>query len=554
MSGQRDAQRPRAAAAFRRFLGAALSAVLVAGLMIVIGGASPATAATGTIVSLTFDDANADQFAAAQKLKSKGMAGTFFMNSGFLGAPNYLTAANVAAMKADGHEIASHTISHPDLTAISVDEATRQICNDRVNFAAMGIPVANFAYPFASSTTAVENAAENCGANSARGLGDVKTRFSCTNCVVGESVPPPEKYFTRAPDQVERTWTLADLKKSVTQAEAKNNGSWVQLTFHHICAGTTASCPEPWISPTVFNGFINWLATRTKTQVRTVGSVIGGTTRPAVAGPVAAEALPGVNAIKNPSMETFNAATGLPQCYLAGGYGANTASFAVTADAHTGSSATTVSVSNYADGDAKLVPLLDLGECAPTVTPGDTYTIGEWYKSTAVTQFAMYYRNSKGLWNYWTSSPWFAASSTYSKATYVTPALPADATALSFGLNLFNNGTLTTDDLSMMATGAAPSALHTVTTASFAGLFQPIAAPSAAVAPSAVAGAVPAKAVKKLLALGKRKGDKITKHHVVPGPSKPGLGAEQGKDPRRGIAPGQVVLPPFVVSPELTLG
>ena len=60
-------------------------------------------------------------------------------------------------------------------------------------------------------------------------------------------------------------------------------------------------------------------------MVKTVGAVIGGTTKPAVAGPVAPAAAPGVNAIKNPSMETFNAATGLPQCYLAGGYGTNTA-------------------------------------------------------------------------------------------------------------------------------------------------------------------------------------------------------------------------------------
>ena len=137
----------------------------------------------------------------------------------------------------------------------------------------------------------------------------------------------------------------------------------------------------------------------------------------------------GVNAIKNPSMETFNAATGLPQCYLAGGYGSNTAAFAVSTDAHTGTSATKVTVTNYADGDAKLVPMLDLGECAPTVTAGKTYSISEWYKSTAVTQFALYYRTANGLWLYWTSSPWFAPSATYTQATWVTPAMPATATA-----------------------------------------------------------------------------------------------------------------------------
>src|SRR5689334_18077405 len=210
----------------RRIVSSGATIVLVAGLLVTVN-VLPAAAATGTIVSMTFDDANADQFAAAQKLKSKGMAGTFYLNSGFINQPNYLTLAQVQSMKADGHEIASHTISHPDLAGITLDEAKRQICNDRVNWANWGLPVANFAYPFASSTTAVEQAVGNCGDNSARGLGDIKTRFSCTNCPVGETVPPADKYFTKAPDQVENTWTLADLQKSVTQAEAKNNGSWV---------------------------------------------------------------------------------------------------------------------------------------------------------------------------------------------------------------------------------------------------------------------------------------------------------------------------------------
>ena len=165
----------RSAARRQKLLATAVTLALSVGLLVGVGGASPANAATGTIISMTFDDANADQLPAEQKLVSKGMKGTFFLNSGFIGAPNYLTLANVQSMVADGQEIAGHTISHPDLAAISIDEATRQICNDRVNWANWGIPVANFAYPFASSTTAVETAAATCGANSARGLGDIKS-------------------------------------------------------------------------------------------------------------------------------------------------------------------------------------------------------------------------------------------------------------------------------------------------------------------------------------------------------------------------------------------
>ena len=534
----------RSAARRQKLLATAVTLALSVGLLVGVGGASPANAATGTIISMTFDDANADQLPAEQKLVSKGMKGTFFLNSGFIGAPNYLTLANVQSMVADGQEIAGHTISHPDLAAISIDEATRQICNDRVNWANWGIPVANFAYPFASSTAAVETAAATCGANSARGLGDIKTRFSCPNCAVGETVPPADKYFTKAPDQVESTWTLADLQKSVTQAETKNNGSWVQLTFHHICTGALTVCPAPSVTPTIFNQFVDWLAPRAAskgTVVKTVGAVIGGTTKPAIAGPVAPPAAPGVNAIKNPSMETFNAATGLPQCYLAGGYGTNTPTWAVSTDAHTGTSATQLTVANYTGGDAKLVPSLDLGECAPTVTPGTTYTLGEWYKSTAVTQFALYYRTANGLWQYWTSSPWFAASATYTQASWVTPPMPANATAVSFGLNLFTNGTLTTDDLSMIQTAATPAAFRSGTTAITTPTFD-----------TAALSAAPGGQNTKP---GRHKGNQITTHNVVPGPAQPRTGGgRSARNPQLGITPGAVVLPPFVVSPELTRG
>ena len=53
-----------------------------------------------------------------------------------------------------------------------------------------------------------------------------------------------------------------------------------------------------------------------------------------------------------------------------------------TSDAHTGSYAERLDVTNYVDGDNKLDGQVDLGFCEPTVTPGHQYRITEWYKST----------------------------------------------------------------------------------------------------------------------------------------------------------------------------
>ena len=88
------------------------------------------------------------------------------------------------------------------------------------------------------------------------------------------------------------------------------------------------------------------------------------------------------------------------------------------------------------------------------MVPGNTYNLSVQYESTAASQFALYYRTTFGNWVYWTSSPWFAASSTWATATFTTPAVPAGANGVSFGLALIANGTLTTDNYSFVLPSA----------------------------------------------------------------------------------------------------
>src|SRR5580700_5799503 len=101
-----------------------------------------------TIVSLSFDDTFPDQFQVAAMLAQRGLNATFFVNSGRINASGYMTQGQVLSIQAQGNEIAGHTISHPDLPTISVDEQQRQICNDRVALLALGFPVTDFAYPY----------------------------------------------------------------------------------------------------------------------------------------------------------------------------------------------------------------------------------------------------------------------------------------------------------------------------------------------------------------------------------------------------------------------
>jgi hypothetical protein len=225
----------------------------------------------------------------------------------------------------------------------------------------------------------------------------------------------------------------------------------LQLVFYDI---DDTGSPRS-VTPQLFKDFAAWLKPRNETKstaVRTVHEVIGGDVKPAVPGPAAPPAPPGVNAIKNPGLEEAGK-YGLPQCWQLASYGENQHELSILSPGHDGTLARRLDVTGYKSGDAKLLPTLDLGECSPSVEAGHAYTVSAYYTSTAPTQFELYYRNKAGVWTYWTASPWTAASSAYQQARWTTPAVPADAVGISFGLNLFTNGELATDDYEMLDAG-----------------------------------------------------------------------------------------------------
>jgi peptidoglycan/xylan/chitin deacetylase (PgdA/CDA1 family) len=420
-------------------------------LVAAAGAVTPAQAATPpqTVVTFTFDDANADQMAANTILKNHGMHGTYFINSGSVNQDGYLTKANLDTLKADGNEIGGHTVSHPDLATLSTAEAKAQICLDRNNLLGWGYAVTDFAYPFASVTPALEALVKDCGYNSARGLGDLKSDFGCPDCDYAESTSPADPYLTKALDEVDDTWTLAQLEGSVTNAEAA--GGWVQFTIHDLCATSCTAAQNLGLTASEFTDFLDWLQPRsggtTNTVVKTVAQVIGGAQQAAVPATVPWTAPADGSGISNSSFETL--ANGAPACWQEAGYGDGTATYSTVTPGHTGAVAAQLTVTGETTGDAKVLPTLDLGTCSPPVTAGKTYALSAWYTSTVNTQFEIYLRNAQGAWYYWNASPTVLPTTTFTRLTYVTPAVPAGSTAISFGFNLATNGTVVSDDFAL---------------------------------------------------------------------------------------------------------
>jgi hypothetical protein len=61
---------------------------------------------------------------------------------------------------------------------------------------------------------------------------------------------------------------------------------------------------------------------------------------------------------------------------------------------------------------------------------------------------------SGGAWSYWTQSPTFPAESTWTLATWTSPAVPSGDNGASFGMTINANGTVSTSDYSLVDNGS----------------------------------------------------------------------------------------------------
>ena len=111
-------------------------------------------------VILSYDDGLVQDRRLVEMFNRFGLKGTFHLVSGFLdtradwlievtGEPaEYLRADELATLFA-GHEVSSHSLTHPGLTSVSDAEVLRQVDEDRITLQQLtGQPVLSHAYPF----------------------------------------------------------------------------------------------------------------------------------------------------------------------------------------------------------------------------------------------------------------------------------------------------------------------------------------------------------------------------------------------------------------------
>ncbi len=441
-------------------LAAALLGVLGLAGVAGVAGAPVAAAAAGpparTVVSFTWGGGFANQMGALPIFRQYHMHATYYVPSGLVCVPDtdpdctqapYLTLQDVRTLAADGNEIGGLTVLHVPLAKLPAAEAQREICQDRVNLTRWGMQVTDFAYPFAEVTKTLQGLVQRCGYNTGLGAGELRGAGLCGSCGWAETIPPRNPYLLRAPVEVASVgtrWTPATFESIVTGAQ-RHGGGWIIFNIHDVCATDCAlGVTKPELS-----SVLGWLAGQAShgVSVRTVRQVAGGPVRPLVAGPTPPPI--GGPGISNAALATRGPA-GVPACFQTARYGSNTARFSYQpASGPGGAGAETVRMSGWTSGDAKLLPTLDLGQCAPPARPGQRYSVAEFYQASRPVRFDLYYRTTVGNWVYWTTSSAMPAADAWAQASWDTPAVPRDATAISFGLAIGGNGTVSVSRYSL---------------------------------------------------------------------------------------------------------
>lgn len=222
----------------------------------------------GTVVSLTFDDGRASQELARRILADHGLPATFYVNSGLVGGPRYLSWQQIDALAATGHEVGGHTVSHPDLTTVSAEEVRREVAHDRDELLARGYAATTFAYPYGAGhdNAVVRAAVEAAGYAVARRAWGLQFRGRPD----AETLPPGDPLAVRTPDGV-RAGTSRDALEAIVTTAERAGGGWVPVVFHDVGDGWG----DDWTVPaTTFDELLGWLIER-GTAVRTVAQVVG---------------------------------------------------------------------------------------------------------------------------------------------------------------------------------------------------------------------------------------------------------------------------------------
>lgn len=131
-------------------------------------------------LTFSYDDGTIHDRKLVALMNQYGMKGTFNLNSGLFGKKerqiingidtdfSRIEAEEVKSLYA-GHEVASHTLTHPSLTGLPSNMGAKEVLKDRSNLEILtGELIRGFAYPYGTYNEKVEEILSACGIEYAR--------------------------------------------------------------------------------------------------------------------------------------------------------------------------------------------------------------------------------------------------------------------------------------------------------------------------------------------------------------------------------------------------
>lgn len=143
-------------------------------------------------LTFSYDDGVKQDVKLIEIFNKYNLKATFNLNSQLFGAEKYITTSNLRIEHSrlnmqdikhiyDGHEVASHTLTHPDLTKLNDEEIVSQVEQDRINLSELvGYEVLGMAYPYGGVNDHIaEVLKEHTGVKYARSVSTTKDFKPC---------------------------------------------------------------------------------------------------------------------------------------------------------------------------------------------------------------------------------------------------------------------------------------------------------------------------------------------------------------------------------------
>lgn len=219
------------------------------------------------MVILTFDDGYESDYNIVRPIFAElGLKGTFFIIGSRIGySERYMNAAQIKEMAEIGHEIGSHTLSHPYLTELSMEEMINEFKESkRAIQEVTGVPVETLCYPYGDNDENVRDIAGGffIGARAFWNLERTNFKPIYTGNRLQYVIPYGTKYLFGLPGRSGDTMHFWEFVDTINDfLNLKEPGCYI-LVFHRIHRDDDTSKPEDRLNESEFRRMMEYLNER----------------------------------------------------------------------------------------------------------------------------------------------------------------------------------------------------------------------------------------------------------------------------------------------------